>query len=340
MQTLIFSDICNTGYGKNAGAYLIATHLRNNNFSCQVVDYFTHYTLDELKKIIDKFVSKDTLWVGFSTTFLSYFDTDLNSKDLLNAIDGNGSLKDVIQKRWTPTAQYIFSHSTEDMKEFFKYIRSKNEKIKIIIGGAKAWPAMQSDGLTRRIIADYYIKGNADLSVVVLTKWLYDSKNPEPVFSGPSKNIIDSFGNYEYTEFNTSRIKFLPNDFVRKDEFVPIEIARGCIFKCKFCNFPLIGKKRGDYTKSKETLQAEFMYNYENFGTTKYMFMDETTNDSMEKAEFLHDVIANLPFKIEWGGFARLELYHSNPEMKHILKETGVVNQFFGIETFNKKSGE
>ena len=245
MQTLIFSDICNTGYGKSAGAYLIATHLRNNNFSCQVVDYFTHYTLDELKKIIDKFVSKDTLWVGFSTTFLSYFDTDLNSKDLLNAIDGNGSLKDVIQKRWTPAAQYIFSHSTEDMKEFFKYIRSKNEKIKIIIGGAKAWPAMQSDGLTRRIIADYYIKGNADLSVVVLTKWLYDSKNPEPVFSGPSKNIIDSFGNYEYTEFNTSRIKFLPNDFVRKDEFVPIEIARGCIFKCKFCNFPLIGKKRG-----------------------------------------------------------------------------------------------
>jgi hypothetical protein len=82
MQTLIFSDICNTGYGKNAGAYLIATHLRNNNFSCQVVDYFTHYTLDELKKIVDKFVSKDTLWVGFSTTFLSYFDTDLNSKDL------------------------------------------------------------------------------------------------------------------------------------------------------------------------------------------------------------------------------------------------------------------
>jgi hypothetical protein len=340
MQTLIFSDICNTGYGKNACAYLIETHLRNNNFSCQVVDYFTHYTLDELKKIVDKFVSKDTLWVGFSTTFLSYFDTDLNSKDLLDAIDGNISFKDFIAKRWMPTAQYVFSHSTEDMKEFFKYIKSKNEKIKIVIGGAKAWQAMQSDGFARRIVADYYIKGNADLSAVVLTKWLYDSTNPEPVFNGPSKNIIESFGNYEYNEFNTSRIKFLPNDFVRKDEYLPIEIARGCIFKCKFCNFPLIGKKRGDYTKSKETLQAEFMYNYENFGTTKYMFMDETTNDSMEKAEFLHDVIANLPFKIEWGGFARLELYHSNPEMKHILKETGVVNQFFGIETFNKKSGE
>lgn len=342
MQTLIFSDICNTGYGKNAGAYLIASHLRNNDFSCQVVDYFTHYTLDELKKIVDKFVTKNTIWVGFSTTFLSYFDNDLSSKDLIDAVDGKKTIKEVIGNRWTPSTGngYIFSHSTEDMKEFFKYIRSKNEKIKIIVGGAKTWNAMQTDGVSRRIVADYYVTGNADISILVLTKWLYDSRNPEPFFEGPHKNIINSFGHYDYTEFNTSRIKFLPNDFVNKDEYLPIEIARGCVFKCKFCNFPLIGKKRGDYTKSKETLQTEFIYNYENFGTTKYMFMDETTNDSMEKAEFLHDVISNLPFKIEWGGFARLDLYYSNPEMKHIMKETGIVNQFFGIETFNKKSGE
>jgi radical SAM superfamily enzyme YgiQ (UPF0313 family) len=341
MQTLIFSDISNIGYGKNAGAYLIASHLRQNNFSCQVVDHFTQYSLDELKKIVDKFVLKDTLWVGFSTTFLSSFDTELGSKDLIDAIDNDVPLKEIIIRRWSciPSTN-IFSLPTEDMIEFFQYIRSKNEKIKIIIGGAKTWNAFQSDGLLRKILADYYIRGNADYSIIVLTKWLFNSSNPTPIFEGPNKNIIESFKNYEYVDFPTCRLKFEHNDFVSKDEYLPIEIARGCIFKCKFCNFPLIGKKAGDYTRSKETIRDEFIYNYENFGTTKYMFMDETPNDSMEKVEFLYDIISNLPFKIEWGGYARLELYYSNPEMKHIMKEIGVSNQFFGIETFNKKAGE
>jgi radical SAM superfamily enzyme YgiQ (UPF0313 family) len=102
----------------------------------------------------------------------------------------------------------------------------------------------------------------------------------------------------------------------------------------------MIGKKRGEYTKTKETLIEEFIYNYETFGTTKYMFMDETTNDSIEKVEFLHDVIGSLPFKIEWGGYARLELHYKHPEMAALMRETGLSYVQYGIETFNKKSGE
>ena len=70
MQTIIFSDVLYPGYGKNAGAYRIATELRNAGYTCQVVDFFCHYSADELEKIIDKFVTQDTLWVGFSTTFM------------------------------------------------------------------------------------------------------------------------------------------------------------------------------------------------------------------------------------------------------------------------------
>jgi coproporphyrinogen III oxidase-like Fe-S oxidoreductase len=69
------------------------------------------------------------------------------------------------------------------------------------------------------------------------------------------------------------------------------------------------------------------------------MFMDETTNDSMEKAEFLLDITSSLPFKIKWGGYARIDLFYSNPEMASIMLETGLAHTFFGIETFNKKSG-
>ena len=81
------------------------------------------------------------------------------------------------------------------------------------------------------------------------------------------------------------------------------------------------------------------MYNYETFGTTNYMFMDETTNDSMEKAEYLLDITSSLPFNISWGGYARLDLYYSNPEMAAMMQETGLAHTFFGIETLNKKTG-
>jgi radical SAM superfamily enzyme YgiQ (UPF0313 family) len=70
------------------------------------------------------------------------------------------------------------------------------------------------------------------------------------------------------------------------------------------------------------------------------MFMDETTNDSMEKAEFLLDVTSSLPFKIRWGGYARMELFANNPSMAGVMQATGMAHTFLGLETFNKRSGE
>ena len=337
MQTLIFSDILQPGYGKNAGAYRIATQIRNSGFTCQVVDYFSHFTPEEIYQIIDRFVDTDTLWVGISTTF--FFQIERNEETEFMLEEDDATMFDNLFLSVKDHASGL-PFPPKVMKDIFKYIKSKNPKTKIIIGGGRTWDVQQYDSLINRVIADYYVHGYADQSIVVLTKWLHDSSNPAPKFHGNYANIIDSNTDYDYHEFNTSQIKYLPQDLIDAQEFLPIEIARGCIFKCKFCSYPLLGKKRGDYTKTKETLQNEFLYNYETFGTTNYMFMDETTNDSMEKVEYLHDVISNLPFKIRWGGYARVDLYYSNPEMAAIMQETGLMSHFFGIETFNKKSGE
>lgn len=334
MQTLIFSDILQPGYGKNAGAYRIATELRENGFTCQVVDFFTHFTLQEIYQIIDKFVDKDTLWVGISTTFLFPFSRESGDTHFAKKWFGIGGVD--------PVTDYnsAFPFAAKVIKDIFKYIKSKNSNTKILVGGARSWAAQNHDTIMNQIYADFYVHGFADTSIVILTKWIQDKSNPSPKFSGWFNNVIDSNADYDYEYFNKSKIKLQKNDIIAPNEFIPIEIARGCIFKCKFCGFALLGKKRGDYTKSKEILQEEFIYNYENFGTTNYMFMDETINDSMEKVEFLHDVITNLPFKIKWGAFARLDLYYSNPEMAAIIQETGHSHTQFGIETFNKKSGE
>lgn len=334
MQTIIFSDVQYSGYGKNAGAYRIATELRNAGYTCQVVDFFGQYTLEEIQKIINKFVTHETLWVGFSTTFMIPIG-EQKSDDKSQTFDflklRNASVTDI-------NSAYPFP--TDIMQDVFAAIRSKSNKAKIIVGGARSNLAQSYDGMLRRLKADYYIHGYADVSIVNLTNWIKDNNNPTPTFSNSRNSSIDSTRDYDFENYNTSGIKYIKSDIITPDEYLPIEIARGCIFKCKFCNFSLIGKKRGDYTRTKEAISAEFMYNYNTFGTTNYMFMDETTNDSMEKVQFLYDIVSKLPFKIQWGGYARLELYVNNPEMASIMQETGVVHNFLGIETFNKKSGE
>ena len=58
MDVVLFTDVCSPGFGRYAGTYRIATELRNAGFSVQVVEYFTRWTTDELKKIIFRFVNK------------------------------------------------------------------------------------------------------------------------------------------------------------------------------------------------------------------------------------------------------------------------------------------
>lgn len=343
MQTLIFSDIVSfPGYTKTSGPYTLAKSLRRAGFTCQVVDFFSQYTFDELVKIVDKFVTPDTLWVGFSTTFFFYqkkeFLDKLNSKSLASIIDN---------KDWsiwhdiaTPIEGWVFPFETDMMKSFFNYIRSKNPKIKIVIGGAKAQQVFRIDEFVRRIVADFYLVGKSELAAIEFTKWLQNPLDASPKFSGPLGKFIDGDKDYMPLDFGYISMHYDKNDMIEPNEYIPIEISRGCIFKCKFCTHPLLGKKPMEYTKTKEVLQQEFIHNYETFGTKNYLFIDETTNESLEKVEFLYETISTLPFKIKWGGFARLDLYHKYPEMAPMMKEIGLQAHFFGIETLNHESGK
>jgi len=337
MQTVIFSDVLASGYGKSAGPYKIASQLRKSGFTCQVIEFFSYLKIEEIFAVIDRFVDKDTIWVGISTTFLFALEQDIDK--MAEAYKTDYRLYGQYSR---PVTDYDSAYPFDAlvMREIFAYIKSKSSTVKIVVGGARAGQAQFHDAKHKKVYADYYIQGYADDSIIVFTKWLHDQSNTRPRFDINYRNLIKSNQQYEYQEFNTSGIKFLKTDIIESDEYLPIEIARGCVFKCKFCNFPLLGKKRGDYTRTKETLLEEFTYNYETFGTTKYMFMDETTNDSIEKVEFLHDITSSLPFKITWGGYARLELHSKYPEMAALMRETGLSYVQYGIETFNKKAGE
>tara|TARA_X000001036_G_scaffold210302_1_gene197586 strand:- start:2647 stop:3978 length:1332 start_codon:yes stop_codon:yes gene_type:complete len=286
MQAIIFTDVNGSiGLGRAAGAYRIASDFRLKNEKVKVVDFFTFFNLNEIKNIILKYKTKDTAWIGFSSTFMAPKNFD--------AFESRIKIRSELEKGTS------IGIEKQEAEELFSYIRTLG--MQIVIGGMK-------------------IKN--------------EFKNVKYIYGPAEDKFINNFN------FNTSQILWDDSDYIFEQEHLPIEIARGCIFKCSFCSYPLNGKKLWDFCKSPKVLKEEMMRNYINYGTEGYMFSDDTYNDSTEKIRKLKNMFKTLPFDLEFSSYARADLIISKPESWDILAESGLKSVFFGIESFNHKSAK
>ena len=123
-------------------------------------------------------------------------------------------------------------------------------------------------------------------------------------FSSYAEDTLLSFlnENSDHTKFDikTSVMHYTDTDFIQPHEVLSFELGRGCQFKCKFCRFPLIGKKPGTYIKNMHLIRDQLIEIYERFGVTRYNFIDDTVNEDEEKIENLARLVQSLPFKLEW----------------------------------------
>jgi hypothetical protein len=164
-------------------------------------------------------------------------------------------------------------------------------------------------------------QGNAEDAIIAYMNSKYDKTSTETSFD------IKSYVKQQHE-----------SDFILPTEWLPIELGRGCQFKCKFCGEANIGKKKGTYIRDMECIRRELIENYERYGTTNYFFIDDTVNEDTDKIKDLADLVQKLPFKLSWVGYNRLDLIWSKPEQISILKDSGLVSTFFGIETFHPKA--
>ena len=203
---------------------------------------------------------------------------------------------------------------------------------KVVIGGNRGGPATYSK-LARKVF-DILVSGFADKAILSIV----DGTAKGKLVNG--QLIIDSNVDYEYTDFHNSKTIFTKQDCMFHGEALPIEIARGCKFRCSYCFYPGNGKGNTyKHLKDKTVLRDELIYNYENFGVQVYDIMDDLLNDSPEKCEYIHDVFTNLPFKVYFGSYARSDLLISHLHTLPLLEESGAVGLQFGIETLHKKAG-
>ena len=219
--------------------------------------------------------------------------------------------------------QTLFPHiSDSDVDKLFKLIRTSNAKI--VYGGVRSLWASDD-----RI--DTYMLGYADNAIVEYT---------DGVMQGVEQPKVFDSKNYPEPAMDNIKTHWWRKDFnVLAGEALPLEMARGCIFKCKFCGYTLIGKKKGTYLRDIEEVREDLIRTWEATGCTNYYITDDTFNDDNDKIEAIHKLFTSLPFKIKFTCYLRLDLINKFPHQADLLVDAGMVGNFFGIETLNKKSG-
>ena len=315
MDVILFTDVSSPGFGRYAGTYRIATELRDRGFSVQVIEYFTRWTTEELKKIIARFVTKNTLLIGISTTFL------------LNEISRTRTQAETIREKYRnikSEGHRLSEHlGRTDWPELHDTIRHYSWRAKIAVGGHK----VGQFALGRYI--DYAIVGEGEESMSALVQGLDEDRELD--------------GNYlskKYEGFTESRIKFEEHDLIHPNEQLPVEIARGCIFKCGFCSFDLNGKKLWEFNRKPDMVVQELQHAHDNYGSTGFMFCDDTYNDSVEKVRTYYEHFKKLSFDQTFSAYARADLIVSHPETMDMLYDSGLRSVNFGIETLNHESGK
>lgn len=292
------------------GPYKIAHWLRKHNYSCQIIDFITMFNEEELFQLTTKFITNETLVLGISTTFLCLSTTN--------------------KKKQIP--EHALNVLIRIKKEF--------PQIKIVYGGYAA-ERFDGYGIVDASVTSY-TTATEDIFLEYVTALSHDTPLPLSTFVKPALAAESASPRIHYFAANqlkynieTDDFRFHKNDGILSGEPLPLDISRGCIFKCRFCQYPHLGKGKLDYIRSMELLEAELIYNYEHFQTTQYYVLDDTFNDTPVKIKAFLEMTERLPFKISFVGYIRADLIHRFPDTAHMLQNAGLSGAYFGLESLH-----
>lgn len=307
------------------GAFALGSQLNEAGFETLVFDFFTRHP-DPIG-FIEKIATDQLLLIGISSSFLSPSIDFHNSNRIEESATSyySGYL-------WESDGQRLVSW----IEKLKNRLKEKSPKVKIVLGGAKAPFSARSPEIYSAF--DYICVGAGDDKLVELARSI-SANLPPKVMKVNGLNYLDNpklkkdLDICPVTHYS-DRWAIQPN------ESLTIEIARGCVFNCKFCYH----ERKKSIRKPLDQIRNELIYNYEKFNTTVYHFCDDCFNDSKSKVEDYCNLFLSLPFKIEWISYVRVDIALRYPETVDLMVKSGARGLFWGLETFHaetaRKSGK
>lgn len=308
------------GAPRYLGPYRLAHALEEAGYHTVVLDYMSRF--DDFFELLEHILTEDFVAVGISTTFmtpLTHYKKIVPYQRRRARVDNWQDMGIVdpdpeLEKLWFQRLNEI--------------VKRKSPNAKIIVGGAKAWLFLHRSQAEIKDL-DYVGLGAMDLVFPEIMKDITEHGQAITV-ERAGRRVLDVLSAYPQPK-SCPRHSWMDHWYIYPGEALPIEIARGCAFNCKFCHYD----KKENIRKPLDTLRAEFIENYEKHGTTFYHFADDCFNDNRAKVEEVCSIIKSLPFKIEWVSYARFDVAVKFPETARMMVEAGARGLYWGIESLD-----
>lgn len=336
-NAIILSDVLprfNADYGhgvitRTVGAYRIASALNDVGCKTRVLEYFFHLNFETQKKILDSQLDSQTVILGISAT---------NARGHTKTLKQH-SINDRFKPLKNNSNSLFYYH--DEVAQIISYVKEKFPNIKIIVGGGQATNLKIPQVLPYiDNYFDFYFTGESDISVQILYKHLVENcqlityDNWQNKFKFKKTKIIHSEIDYPLTKEYVSKQLNIYHDKIQSNliinEWLFVEISRGCVFNCSFCSY-----KHSNKTRDVECIKNEILDNFANFKIDKFRLMDDTFNDSKEKVETICNMFLSLPFKVEWHSYARTDILNKYPDLIDLMFKSGCRYLKFGLESTN-----
>ena len=228
---------------------------------------------------------------------------------------------------------FLFTEEIGQCEEFWRCIKAHYPDVKIIVGSAQKF-TFDSNSV------DYNISGYGELALLELLKYLFsDGDCPRFTLHMNSGKHISANDSRPSFPMSSLMVRYEDRDFIEPNEWLGVEFARGCMFSCDFCNFPVLGVK-GDYSRDADDFEQQVRDAYDRFGVSNYYVADETFNDRTAKISKFADVVERLDFSPYFTGYIRADLLISRSQDREELLRMNFLGQHYGIETFHHRAGK
>lgn len=218
---------------------------------------------------------------------------------------------------------------TPIIQKCFAWLKFTYPDIPIITGSAQFYAL-------HIIPSDYMVVGFGEFAILEILKGTAKYKT-QLLPSGHVTKVVNAMEDYPAFPMRNLSIDYQKRDFLMPVESLTMETSRGCIFKCSFCTFSILGVKT-DHTRSAVDFKENLLRNYYNFGIHRYSITDETFNDHTDKIVKYADVVEQLNFKPSFGGYIRADLLYTRPQDKEHLARMNFNAHHYGIESFHRPS--
>jgi hypothetical protein len=228
----------------------------------------------------------------------------------------------------------FFGSWTPVLEAFAQWLKKTYPDLVLFVGGT-SYPMIDCPAI------DYHVTGFGEHAVLQLLKVVSGNAPRSSLILDPTylgrKKVLNGNSNYPAFPMKDLNIYYEDRDYLDENEWLTIETARGCIFKCKFCNFPILGVKE-DYTRDADDFYQNLQQTYDQYGVRNYYIADETFNDYVPKLKKFADAVERMSFVPFFASYARADLLISRPEDREHMLRMNCLAHHMGIESTNPET--